>query len=412
MAESSPRVRRAGIGLLLVALLLETSCRSRRAVPVKPVPSVEMEDVASNALDGAPLTAIKSISAGRSHTCATTRSGRVFCWGWNGSGQLGDGTVRAAPHPVPRKVLGLTNVSDLSVGGLHTCAIANDAAWCWGENSFGQLGDDTTTSRSFPTQVSGLSSGVSAIAAGDLHTCALTKTGTVRCWGWNDHGSLGDATSTRRTRPAAVTLPGTANLIAAGGGHTCALTDPGRAWCWGWNISGQLGIGTLVDWSTPMAVIGPDTFRKVTTGAGRSCAITMDGMAVCWGRNFPHGQLGNGTRIDRDAPTPVEPPVRDAVLIAAGDGHTCVVVRNGTVKCWGLNDAGQLGDGTTSDQYGPVPAVGGLPVVAITAGGHHSCALAADGSLVCWGSNQFGQLGDGTLNDHKSPVRVLAAQGD
>jgi len=305
-----------------------------------------------------------AIAAGYGHTCALTTGGGVKCWGNNAVGQLGDGTTTWRTTPVD--VVGLASgVAAIAAGSWHTCAlVSGGGVRCWGRNLYGQLGDGTTTDHSTPVDVVGLASGVAAIAAGYDHTCARTTGGGVKCWGDNSYGQLGDGTTTDRSTPVDVVgLASGAAAIAAGHGHTCALTTGGGVKCWGANYYGQLGDGTTTGGSlTPVEVVGlASGAAAIAAGWEHTCARTTGGGVKCWGYNR-YGQLGDGTWTDRSTPVDVVGLASGTAAIAAGGEHTCALVSGGGVKCWGWDGYGQLGVGTILYRTTPVDVVTRLQV--------------------------------------------------
>ncbi len=231
-----------------------------------------------------------------------------------------------------------------------------------------------------------------SITAGRNHTCALLATGAVKCWGHNASGQLGDGTTTDRLTPTAATgLASGVTAITTGRNHTCALLATGAVACWGYNPDGRLGDGSTTDRHTPTAVTGlPSDVTAITGGTRHTCALLGTGAVACWGDNNV-GQLGDGSTTDRHTPTAVTGLPSDVTAITAGTEHTCALLGTGAVTCWGNNASGQLGDNTTTDRHTPT-AVTGLAsgVTAISAGHHHTCALLATGALTCWGWNGYG----------------------
>lgn len=282
------------------------------------------------------------------------------CWGYGRWSQLGNGWF--VSYPVPVDVKGLLNITAVSANGGHSCALLTSGkVKCWGNNSNGQLGDGTTTTiariaaspLSMP-DVEGLSD-VVQVSAGGLHTCALLKSGSVKCWGYNATGQLGDGTSgtDRRTPVDVVGLTGVTQ-ISASGGHACAVLINGTAKCWGWNGFGQLGDGTSgTSKLTPVDVVGLTGVTQISAGTNSSCAALANGTAKCWGDNAM-GQLGDGTS-GTNRLTPIEViGLTSVTQIDVGNQYSCAVNASRTTKCWGLNNSGQLGDGTTTARFSPV----------------------------------------------------------
>ena len=355
-----------------------------------------------------------SIATSDYHSCALDSAGVVKCWGDNASGEIGDGTTIQRPTPV--SVVGLGGrATAISLGGVHSCAvIAGGRLQCWGWNSEGQLGVPSGSNRATPVEVRGFEAGVVAVSGGGEHTCALATAGGVKCWGHNNFGGLGDGTRTQRVSPVDVVgLTSGVKAVAAGRHFTCALTVGGAVKCWGLNESGQVGDGTTENRWLPTDVVGlQHGAGAVAAYANHACALMTDGGVKCWGAN-QLGELGNGTHEDSWIPLDVEGLSGRVLALASGGrhnggSHTCVVVEGGGVECWGRNESGQLGDGTTTSRAVPV-AVQGLAsrAVAVAVGGYHSCALLDNGQVECWGWNGAGELGDGTTANRSLPVPVM-----
>jgi hypothetical protein len=262
---------------------------------------------------------------------------------------------------------------------------------------------------------------VTDITAGDSHTCALISDGTVTCWGNNGDGQLGDGSNTNSYVPVAVTGGALANKtvtdITAGYYHTCALISDGTVTCWGWNGDGQLGDGSNTSRNVPAAVTGgaltDKTVTDITAGAYHTCALISDGTVTCWGNNGD-GQLGDGDDTNSNVPAAVTGGAltdKTVTDITAGAYHTCALISDGTVTCWGWNSSGQLGTGDDTNSNVPVAVTGGAlvnkTVTDITAGAYHTCALISDGTVTCWGWNYYGWLGDGGTTTSAVPVAVV-----
>jgi alpha-tubulin suppressor-like RCC1 family protein len=383
---------------------------------IPPTGEVTFTDTTTGAVLGtrsllAPALLAK-LDAGSEHTCSLAITGGVYCWGANLSGQIGDGTTTDRLTPV--RVSGLSSgFADVAAGGSHSCALTTaGAVLCWGFNTSGQLGDGTVNQRNTPVPVTGLSSGVAAIVMDENHSCALTTAGAVLCWGENQGGQIGDGTTINRLTPVPVSgLSSGVVAIATGDRHSCALTNAGAVLCWGSNNAGQLGDGTTTDRLTPVPVSGLSSgVAAISVGNSTSCALTGARVVLCWGDNF-FGQIGDGTTINRLTPVSVSGLSGVVTAISVGGPHICALTSGGAIQCWGLNVNGALGDGTTTDRRTPV-FVSGLSgvVAAVAAGGTHSCALTTGGVVLCWGFNSRGQLGDSTTTTRLTPVTTLHPQ--
>ena len=350
------------------------------------------------------------VSAGGEYTCVGLSDGTVRCAGRNQYGQHANGTFDNSSVLVASS---LTNVTRVVAGDEFTCALLGDGTVkCWALGESGQHGDGTFTQYSaVPVAVSGLS-GATALTAGYDHACALLSDGSLRCWGGNIHGQLGNGTTADPTTGppgsaviVAVTGIASAVTVATGAYHTCAVLSDGSVHCWGQNDQGQLGDGTIVSSPTPGTVAGITSAAAIAGGGAHTCALLRDGTVLCWGDN-EFGQLGDGTNERGWLPVQVV-GITNAVAITAGWRHTCALLADGTARCWGQNEFGQLGNGSTTSSPIPVPVSGITAAVALTGGWwHHSCALLADTTVKCWGMNDWGQLGNGTTSTSPTPTPV------
>jgi alpha-tubulin suppressor-like RCC1 family protein len=384
-----------------------------------------------------------TLVAGGIHTCGLTGSGAAYCWGANGRGQLGDGSLTDSPTPVA--VAGGHTFTTLGSGpaAYHTCGVtASGAAYCWGGNHHGELGDGSYENRSTPVAVSGGLTFIT-VATGEAHTCGRSSAGAYYCWGDDYYGQLGDGDNQALDplpvsgMPRAVAVAagghscavtsggsaycwggGSATPVAVSGGlhftaisvgsyHTCGLASTGPAHCWGLNRFGQLGDGSNMDAPTPVEVTGGLTFNAVTAGFTHTCGITSAGAAYCWGQNM-FGELGNGSQTNASAPVAVSGGLTFSAL-AAGAYFTCGITSTGAAYCWGWNWGGQLGNGSSGffeQSLSPVPVLGGLEFSAVTTGQYHTCGITTNGAAHCWGNNTEGQLGDGSFYEGLTPVPV------
>ena len=366
----------------------------------------------SDALTGKTVTAI---SAGENHTCVIA-SGGAYCWGNNGNGKLGNSTNTNSNVPVAVTLTGVLagkTITAISAGTNHTCAIASGAAYCWGYNYNGQLGNGSNTNSNVPAAVTGLLSDktVTAISAGSGHTCAIAS-GAAYCWGNNYNGQLGNGSNTNSNVPVAVTSTGvltgkTITSISAGSNHTCAIAS-GATYCWGSNYYGALGNGSTENSNFPVATVNTllkeGTTYEISAGSGHTCAIAS-GAAYCWGNNVL-GQLGNGSSANSNLPIAIATTGilvgKTVTSISTGSQHTCAIA-TGAAYCWGYNYYGALGNGSEQTFATPVAVtttgvLAGKTVTAISAGGSHTCVIAS-GAAYCWGANYSGQLGIDVAKD-------------
>lgn len=353
-----------------------------------------------------------SLAVGSYHGCVVLDSGEISCWGGGLNGQLGNGETANQASPVLTKTLG-PSVSSISAGGDHSCALlGNGSVACWGA---GRVGDGRANGSSVPVFVSSFGAGRTAvqISSGNQGSCAILDNGSVSCWGYGDN--LGNGFVSYVPSP---TLTGdlgagrTAVDLSLGGSHSCAVLDNGSVSCWGVNLYGQLGDATMGTGDPKPSLTGSfgagRTAVSVTTGVDHSCALLDNGSVSCWGQN-EYGQLGTGDRVTMSSPTLIAPfdSGRTAVDVSAGRSHTCALLDNGQVSCWGQ---GSLGHGSLGSSNVPLTIThsGGISnAVSISAGYEHSCAALSNGSAMCWGSNNYGALGIGDAAQVSNSNAVL-----
>ena len=362
-----------------------------------------------------PLSnAATAITGGGNFTCALLVNGSVECWGINLYGELGNSTLTLA-QPAPEPITGLTGVAAIASGDQHTCvALSSGGIECWGSNTWGQLGSGAPT---FPTPAAVVGiAGARSLGLGSPadHACAVLDGGTVECWGLNSDGQLASGNELPSNVPVAIPGVTGAIAVAVGGDHTCALIDGGTAECWGYGALGQLGNGANTGVvPTPAPVQGLAGAVAIGAGQNDTCALLSSGTVECWGVNA-QGELGNGTFTNANTPGVVV-GLTGATAIATGSNHVCAVLGDGGLDCWGQNNNGQLGvtlDGGVVNEPNAVAVPGISGVVGVTAGANHTCALIADGGVDCWGDNNLGQVGIGTTTSNVlTPTPVVGLTG-
>ncbi len=330
---------------------------------------------------------VASVTAGGEHTCALTVGGGVECWGDNTTGQLGNGSTTRTDAPT--SVVGLASgTTAVAAGQYHSCATTTaGTVLCWGYNDSGQLGNGTLTNATTPVAVSlGVFGSAISVTAGGAFSCALTNGGGVICWGDNSYGELGSGSSISRSlTPLAVAGLASVVQISAGYTHACAVTSAGGVVCWGDNAEGQLGNGTQTNSNVAVAVSGLSSgVVAVAAGAYHTCAVTNAGGAVCWGDNGT-GDLGNGNMTRSLIPVPVSGLSAGVKSVSAGENYSCAVTNTGAVWCWGSNGNGNLGDGSGVNSSLPVAVTG-------FGGSGSGCAAsgATDGPFPVWALGALG----------------------
>lgn len=352
----------------------------------------------------------RSLVTGSMHACNLASGGIPWCWGLNGrDGRIGDAEMADnAFRTAPQRVPGDHRFVQLATYGRTTCGLtAQGQAWCWGSNAWGALGTGGNSPQQshLPVQVAGGHT-FRSIAAGSAHMCGITNAGRIWCWGHNGSGELGDGSRTYSPQPVSGPSALAAESLALGSEYSCALTTNGQTWCWGYDGQGNLGDGRPASNGntvtlTPVRVTGGHVFRQISAGQYTTCGVTTGNQAYCWGRNG--NRFGSGTTTN--SPSPVAAAGGLAVRqLSVGYAHSCAVTSDHQVYCWGSNDNGQLGTaGLVNGSGTPVRAGGNLRAAEVasanmnTGHGNISCAISQDRlTTFCWGRNDQGQLGNGT----------------
>lgn len=362
---------------------------------------------------------IKKLAAGNASSCLITDEGTVQCWG-KLVGSVGKSNVPKTVEGLDEGVtaISLSNNKNTS----YACALLkNGRLKCWGDNSSGQLGDGTLQDRSIPQNVVALDEIVTAVSAGTNHTCALLSNGVVKCWGSNYSGQLGQKNISLSAVPIEVTgLNEEAKAITVGSNHSCALLRSGQIKCWGANNKGQLGNGTISSYQNDLndlvVVVGlAGEVKNLVSGENHTCVILNNGQMQCWGSN-EDGQAGivhNSSGLPNTQPTPaIVQNLPGKVMFAnAGMAHSCAVIEDGSIYCWGTNSYGQLGIGKINQTLGsPKPVALPFAAADLALGNDHTCALSADKTVWCWGNNVNGQAGENLRLNHASATLPSAAK--
>ncbi len=351
------------------------------------------------------VTGATDLSSGDGFTCAVADGG-VMCWGAGALGQLGDGSL--GDRSLAGPATGMSDAVQIAAGTGHACARRQSGqVACWGQNGSGQLGDGTKTIRTSPVTVAGVAD-AALIAAGAEHTCASRKAGGIVCWGKGATGQLGQGKKEDSNRPVAVAgSSGAISGLSLGSGHSCAITASRKVLCWGANGFGQVGSGHTSGFPEllqPQSVVKVDDAVELSLGDDHGCVRRATGAVACWGKG-DIGQLGANITSNWSTRVPVT-GLTSATALSSGRAFTCASTP-GAVMCWGDDRDGQLGDGARGG-FAKTPVAGQRigDAVRLAAGHDHTCALRAGGRVVCWGSNQRGQLGDGTTAQALSPLAV------
>ncbi|MEI7917847.1 MAG: prepilin-type N-terminal cleavage/methylation domain-containing protein [Candidatus Saccharibacteria bacterium] len=380
----------------------------------------------------------KQITVGTNYNfnCGIASDDKAYCWGNNDYGQLGNNSITTSRVPIPVNTSGVFSgktITSIETGEAHTCAIASDnLVYCWGRNQLGALGNNSTVESHVPVAVTstGVLSGktIKSLSSGADHTCVVASDNLAYCWGYNSNGQLGNGSTTQSNVPVAVATTGvlsgkTIKSISSGRNYTCVIASDNLVYCWGAGTSGQLGNNAYLDSLTPVAVntagvLSGKTVKSISVGNYFTCLIASDDLAYCWGYNYS-GQLGNNSATQQFS---VPVAVNTAGLlngktiksIASGASNACAIASDNLSYCWGVNNAGQLGNNSTVNSLVPVAVINTTGLLNskiinyISTGAVDTCVIASDYRTYCWGQNMDGNLGNNSITNSLMPVLVQA----
>ena len=355
--------------------------------------STESKDsAAADKNEAAVLEApVKYVSLGTFHSAAIDKDGRLWTWGNNDIGQLGDGSTEVRYKPV--KIM--DDVRSVSSGSHNIAAIKTDGSlWLWGWNLFGQVGDGSTEDHFEPVKIM---DDVQSASLGSFYSAALKTDGSLWLWGWNKFGQVGDGSTEVRYKPVKI-MDGVL-AVELGSFQSAALKTDSSLWLWGWNEHGQVGDGSAKDRYEPVKIM--DGVQSFSMGSSHSAAIKADGSLWVWGNNN-NGQVGDGSTEDRYEPVKI---MDEVLAVSLGDDHSAALKADGSLWVWGNNTHGQVGDGSTETRLKPIKIMDGVQSVSLSY--LHSAAIKTDGSLWVWGANEYGQLGDGSTENRNEPICIV-----
>jgi alpha-tubulin suppressor-like RCC1 family protein len=342
------------------------------------------------------------VATGYYHSCGLTADGEAWCWGRNDHAQLGTGSS-GAKSPFPVEVNTTERFQQLALGWAFTCGLAVDGrTWCWGNGEDGSLGQGAFSSSAAPVLVAGGLT-FTEIVAGEAQVCGITATQSAHCWGEGSSRQLANGASMDSNVPVMVAGGHQWQAIGLGAYFGCGLTTAGALYCWGEGSDGQIPDGTTsATYPAPHAVSGGLVFAELSVAEWHACARNAAGSVWCWGWN-EEGQIGDGTTNSALTPTQVIGGDMFASISASG-WSTCGLLATGQAKCWGENAEGELGTGDTSDRLQPTVVLGGHSFSALSQGlGYHYCGRRTDTQYLCWGWNEYGQLANGGFVDVTTP---------